>query len=288
MALAFLNGNVYWIVQSIGHLDANANSALVNTQTVSPGLQTVILVGRVLTALVYCLAFLGLVRRLRQGFWDLSCVLLAAAPIPMLGANSYGGEMLFRVYYFALPFMAFLTAALLYPSPAAGSTWRTMALTTALSGGLLFGCLFPYYGKERMNYFSKNEVAAAQFLYSKAPAGSLLLDVDGNYPELFKNYEYFSYESLIYEPDTGTMLQPKQRKALLRTPANYIEHVMEHGNYTTAYLIMTRSQIAMSDEYGYLPIGSLDKIQRALRHSFHFVVSLSNSDATIFSLSARR
>ena len=242
--------------------------------------------GRVLTALVYCLAFLGVMPPLAARLFDMSCVLLAVAPIPMLAANSYGGEMLFRVYYFALPFMAFLVAALVYPSPTAGRTWRTMILTTALSGGLLFGCLFPYYGKERMNYFSKNEVPPTQFLYSNAPTGSLLLDVDGNYPDLFKNYEYFSYESLVYDSDSGAIIQPEQ-PCFAAYPADYIAQVMEQGNYTAAYLIMTRSQVAMSDEYGYLPIGSLGKIEDALRHSSHFRVILSNPDAAIFALTAK-
>ncbi|HEY8283017.1 MAG TPA: hypothetical protein VIJ28_01390, partial [Chloroflexota bacterium] len=137
MAVAFLNGNLYWIVQSIGHMDANANSTLIDVTTVSHGLQTVAFMGRVLTASACCLAFLGFLRRLHHGYWDLACVLLALAPIPMLAANSYGGEMLFRVYFFALPFMAFFVASLVYPSEEAGRSWRTPALAIVMSGGLL-------------------------------------------------------------------------------------------------------------------------------------------------------
>ncbi|MGH2388974.1 MAG: hypothetical protein ACRDIE_12295, partial [Chloroflexota bacterium] len=88
MAIVFLNGNFYWIVQSIGNPASNTNSALIDVQTASPGLQEVILVGRILVAAVICLSILGFIRRCRLGYWDLSCVLLVCAPVPMLAANS--------------------------------------------------------------------------------------------------------------------------------------------------------------------------------------------------------
>ncbi len=284
MAVAFLNGNLYWIVQSIGSMDANANSTLINVQTVSYGLQIVAFVGRILTASIGGIAFLGFVRRLRHGYWDLSCIILALAPGPMLAANSYGGEMLFRVYFFALPFLAFFAAAVLYPSQETGRAWRTPIVTIVVSIGLLVGFCFAYYGKERMNYFSKNEVAASQYLYNTAPSGSLLLDVDGDYPWAFEHYEIYSYQSLVFDTETANVITRRQQAALLRDPIAYISGVMGDTAHTGAYVIFTRAQEATSDENGYLPIGSLGRIESMLRHSRRFKVILSNPDATIFSL----
>jgi hypothetical protein len=285
MAVAFLRGNLYWIVESFGQAEKNANSTLINLSQVSPGQVVVAYMSRGLTAFLWGLALLGVIRRLRQGYWDLSCLLLAIAPFPMLASNSYGGEMLFRVYFFSLPFMAFFAASLLYPAPAAGTTRGTVALTALLSGALLVGLCFAYYGKERMYYFTKNEVAAAQYLYNVAPQGSLLLDGTWNYPWAFHNYERYTYRSLVGEVNPVAASNPKSQEwRLLRHPVEVISQAMEDGRYTAAYLIITRSQKADVEESGLMPAGSLDKIERALRKSRRFKVILANHDATIFKL----
>jgi hypothetical protein len=288
MAVAFLNGNLYWIVQSIGHAEANSSSNLVNSSRVSPGLQFVSLMGRALTALVWGLALLGLVRRLRKGYLDLSCTLLAIAPVPMLASNSYGGEMLFRVYFFGLPFMVFFVASFLYPSPAAGTARRTIAVTALISGALLVCLCFAYYGKERMYYFTKDEVTAAEYLYTAAPSRSLLIDGTWNYPWAFHNYERYTYQSLAFEHNLSTGISQKQQQALLGHPAAVVAQMMGVKGYRAAYLIITRSQKADVDESGWLPLGSLDRIERALKQSSRFKVVLANHDATIFTLANTR
>jgi hypothetical protein len=285
MAVAFLNGNLSMIVQSIGRLDTNANATLVNVQKACLALQEILFAGRVLVAAVICLAVLGCLRRWQLGYRDLSCIILAIAPVPLVAANSYGGEIAFRVYFFSLPFMAFFVAALLYPSEARGLHWRSAVLTIVVCGGLLVGFFFPYYGKERMNYFSKDEVAAAQYLYDSAPAGSLFLSVDYDTPSDFKNYERYHYKSLL--PDSG-QLPPRQQQALLSTPATFVSGIMQDGAYSPVYLVITRAQKALSDENGYLPRGSLDTIERDLKHSSLFRIVLANPDATIFLLNKAR
>jgi hypothetical protein len=285
MAVAFLRGNLHWIVESFGQAAKNANSTLINLSQVSPGQVVVAYMSRGLTAFLWGLAVLGLIRRLRQGYWDLSCLLLAIVPFLMLASNSYSGEMLFRVYFFSLPFMAFFAASLLYPSPAAGTTPGTVTVTALLSGALLVGLCFAYYGKERMYHFTKNEVSASQYLYSTAPQGSLFLDVTWSYPWAFHNYEYYTYQSLLGNISAGTTsISKTQQLRLLRHPVEVISQMMEDGRYTAAYLIITRSQNADVEESGLMPAGSLDRIERALMQSGRFKVILANHDATIFKL----
>ena len=206
----------------------------------------------------------------------------------MLGASSYGGEMLFRVYFFSLPFMAFFAAALLYPSLMRGATWRTVVMTVLLSSALLVGLGYSYYGKERMNYFSKKEVAAAEYLYNIAPRGSLLLDVDDDSPNVFQNYEWYDYDNLVFQSASSMTISHDQELALLRDPVATVVQRMVAKKYTRAYLIITRSQKADSDENGFLPVGSLSKIERVLKQSKSFKVVYSNSDATVFVLSQTR
>src|SRR5262249_51764198 len=129
LANAFVEGNIHWVILSIGRLTNNVESNLVDLSLTSPGQRFVALAGRGLTVALWGMALLGGLRRLYNGFWDLACALLILSPFLMLAGNSYGGEMLFRVYFFSAPFMAFFAAALLYPHLAAGRSWPTAVLT---------------------------------------------------------------------------------------------------------------------------------------------------------------
>lgn len=117
MSVTFLQENFYNdFMQTIGRLFSNFDSNIVDISQASPGQ---VLVNRItlgLTASVGILALLGGIRRLRSGNWDLTAALLVLAPTTVLVATSYGGEIVFRVYLFSLPSMAFFVAALLYPN----------------------------------------------------------------------------------------------------------------------------------------------------------------------------
>ncbi|HEX5504969.1 MAG TPA: hypothetical protein VFW96_20295 [Thermomicrobiales bacterium] len=280
MAVAFLNGNLHWIIESIGTLNQNADSNLIDLAQASPGQAFVAVVDRLLSAGIWGLALLGGLRRLKHGSWDLAAGLLAVAPFPMLVANSYGGEMLFRVYFFALPFAAFFAAALVYPRPSLGTSPLTAALSVALSVLLLSGFVFAYYGKERMNYFTPNEVAAADYLYGGAPAGSLLLAGSYDYPALFERYEEFSYVTFVSMPK-------EQRAELLSDPVGLVGGLMREGHHPAAYLIITRSQKAHVEMTGLLPAGTLERVEAALRASPQFTIVYQNPDAVIFRLAGR-
>jgi hypothetical protein len=277
MAAVFLNGEVGDLMESIGQLRDNFDSNLTTLSLASPGQRFVANMGRGLTVFLWGLALLGSIRRLRQGYWDLSCTLLAIAPFFMFAGNSYGGEMVFRVYLFSLPFMAFCAAALLYPSPASGTSWRMAAVTVLLSGTLLIGFYFAYYGKERQYYFTQNEVDAAHYLYNVAPAGSLLVEGSRNYPSQFQNYEFHTYVPIAREPQ-------ESRSNVIDHPVEVLSRWMNNRQYSAAYLIITRSQKAESDMLGVMPAGSLDRIEQALMQSREFKVIYGNEDAKIFVL----
>ena len=115
VAVAFLEGNLYWIVASIGSLNVGS-STLSNLAKASSGHSIVADVARLLTPTMGILAIAGFLRRVRHGHFDLAVVLLVATPALMVWGNAYGGEMLFRIYLFALPFLAFLAAGLIFPT----------------------------------------------------------------------------------------------------------------------------------------------------------------------------
>ncbi|MEM3486614.1 MAG: hypothetical protein QXI12_13460, partial [Candidatus Methanomethyliaceae archaeon] len=275
MAVAFLNGNLRWVITSIGLLTSNFSANLINLAQASPGQVLVAWMDRGLSAMVWVMAILGCMRRIRNGYWDLPAVLLAFSPFPMIAANSYGGEIVFRVYFFGLPFAVFLAAALVYPDPKVGLRLRTAMGAIALSALLLVGLLFAYYGKERQYYFTPEEVAAAEYFQQVAPPGAMLMDASWNWPLHYKNYEFYDYFSLV-------TMSKNERLELLRDPVGVIRGLMEERPNT--YLVFTRSQKAYIDMTGVMPAGSLDAIERALMASDQFGLAFANRHAKIFVL----
>ncbi len=301
MAVGFLQGNLYWIVQSIGSLLDNVNGNLVNLAKVSAGQQLIARIDRLMSAAVWGLGMLGLYRRVRRGRWEVPVVLLALAPFPMLAINSYGGEMLFRVYMFGLPFMAFLAASLFYPSESAGRTWKTPLFTLAISLMLIPGFLFSYYGKDRMYYFSPDEIAATQYLYTNAPKGALIFDGIWDWPRQYTHYENYNYVSLL-------LLPASQRDSILQNPVSLLPGYMykaapgsvytdliSSGNvpgsvqggkavsvYPAAFFVITRTQIAEAEMTGTLPVDWSVIIIHALSQSNQFKIVFDNPDAIIF------
>ena len=211
-------------------------------------------------------------RRLRHGYRDLAALLLLVAPFPMLVANSYGGEMVFRIYFFMLPFAAFFAAALVFPSPEAGASPGAPALALLVSVGLLAGLCVAYYGKDRMYHFTANEVAAAEYLNANARAGSLWIDGTWNWPVNYRRYEQHDYDSLVSLPKLA-------REALAERPVDVVERLADHS--TEAYLIITHSQKADVDMSGVLPAGTLDRVEQAMLQA-RVPVVFANEDATIF------
>jgi hypothetical protein len=277
MSVGFLKGNLYWIVASIGSLNVGS-STLSNLGTASHDHVIVAEVARLLTALVAVLAAAGLVRRLRHGHVDLRAALLAAAPVLMAWGNAYGGEVLFRIYFFALPFLAFLAAGLIFPSRRSGRSWFSGFVGLAVCAALLTGMLIAYYGNERMYYFSHDEVRSAQYLVSHAPAGSMLVGLTTDYPWAFRDYERYSYQQLAALP-------ADQRRALLSNPVGVLASLIGPGS--PGYVVFSRGQEAEVEMTGELPAGSAAQVERAVSTSPRFREVYGGPDAQIFVLTHR-
>jgi hypothetical protein len=277
-AADFVGPNAESTFSSIGLPWVTTESSLTTTQQLSDGQALVALVSRGLVLAISVLALAGLARQLRARRFDRAAVVLAAAPLVLFASGNYDGEILFRIYLFALPFLAFLAGhAFLARVPARGVAWRGAAAFAAASVLLLSGFLFAYYGKDGQYYFTPGEVAAAQWVYTHAPPGALLIEGTRNYPGQFKNYERYSYVPLSREPSTS------HRRFVTRPEAVFSDWLSERGR-GRAYMIITRSQKAEVDELGVLPPGSLDRIERALLASPRFEAVFRNRDATVFTL----
>jgi hypothetical protein len=279
MADGFVSRQPAWVLLSVGQPGSNFEGNLIDLSKASPGQQFVAMVGRMLTGGMGLLAVCGMYRRIRQGRWDLPGLLLMAAPLPIIAGNSYGGEVLFRIYLFALPMLAFFAAALFYPAPWAGRSWRTPIATALLSLALLAGLSFAYFGKELMYRFTHDEVEASEYLHSIAPPGTLIMDLLSNWPWSFTHYEDLTYVDL-------TGIEMRDRAAMRLDPIPYIVREMSAPGYTGRYLIITRSQKAELKTTGELfPMG-VDELEVELKQSDLFRVIYASRDATIFVLAS--
>ena len=285
-AAPFFQTEVEELVTSFGKLSENVEGTLINLSTLSRAQQLVSLAGRVLTLCVWGLALWGVVRHVyrwrKRSDWGL--ITLAGAPFLLLAGNAYGGEILFRVYLFVLPFMGLWIASLIFsgePSASKPAGWRRGVATALLSSLLLSGFCVTYYGKDQQFYFSPAEVSAAQAMYRAAPKGSLIVEGSPNYPSRFTHYEDYAHVSLSREP------RPSQRR-ILENPVEELKRWMSGEAYTGAYLILTYGQKVDVNSLGEMPPGSLERIERALRASPAFKVFFENKDAVVFTLSQGR
>jgi hypothetical protein len=300
MAVGFLQYNLYWIVTSLGALTGNFDANFINLSSASQGQTVIAWMDRGLSAFIWVLAILGAISRLRRGQRIGPAILLAFAPLPVLATNSYGGEMVFRIYFFGLPFIVFLAAEFLFPDEAAETDWFRIGSVIMISCVLLTGFLFAYYGKERMYYFTQNEVAASEYLNNTAPAGSLIVDVSPNWPKQFSNYEKFRYntitdytravrQEILKDPisslsalmdDTSAEARQKEAQAGFTIPPGTAS--TDKDDFPSSYIMLTRSQEADMQMTGRLPYNAVAELEHALLQSSNFKLIYSNPDAAIF------
>lgn len=284
-ATPFFRDEVRDLVASFGQLAGNVDETLTDFASLSKGQQSSALAARVLTLTVWIVAALGIVKHLLERFtwrkrpdWGLIC--LAGAPFLLLGAGAYGGEVIFRVYLFSLPFMALWGAYLLYSVTQGSRFWLRTVVTFAVSAVLLSGFTLAYFGKEREFYFSPTEVEAAQVMYNAAPEGALIVEGSPNYPAKYRNYEFYTQVAISREP-----LASRQR--VLGEPVKSMKRWMSNEDYTDAYLILTRSQEVAAEPLGALPPGSIKAMRRALLASSEFKIIYESDDAVVLTLRDR-
>lgn len=280
-AFTFANGytttNVGDLVSGFGRPLSNADATFSKSDGVT-GLQRVVVWGDRFTVVVAALfALLGCWRTRRDGTLQWSAVILMLVPVAVLVQMSFGGEALLRVFLFSAPFIAFLAAEACAPRVGTeGFDTRRFWLAVLATGLILPGFLLGYYGKERHNYFTAEEVDASRWVAANAPAGSLLVEGDTNYPRQLHHYEKFSYVPIAREPGA---------ERLLVDPESALHRWLTDSRYTDGYVLVTRSQKIGVEMDSSLPPGSLTRIEDELTASPLFEVVHRSRDATVFTLS---
>ena len=271
--LPWLQENNSQVFSGFGALWANSSAHIVGGGQVTPDQVIVAWGARLLSAAIGLMAMAGFLRFRRhrdkaaRRSWN-RVALLGVAAIPMVAGNSYGGEIIFRAFLFALPFMAVAAAALFFPRPWSPRRYlagTALAVTTVLLAG---GFFLSNYGTDAMNYFTPQEVTAAQWLYRTAPAGAQVIAVNSNFPWAFVHYNRYSYTFLDgsgYSNDT------------LRNPVEEISFLMSPPYPKVSYLVFTRSQAAQEAISGPWSPNNFQRVYNTLMASSAFrTVYLAN------------
>jgi hypothetical protein len=270
--------NLQDLVTEFGNPVGNADQTLDKAAALSGAELLVVWGGRFTVIVALAVALLGLGRRRHRRDLRVTATVLMILPTLLVLTTGFGGEVLFRAFLFAAPFIAFLGADACLPRSSRGFPPLSLlaaAVTTVL---VVPGFLLGYFGKERQNYFTPGEVQAAAWLDAHAQPGSLLVEGSTNYPTRFLDYEKFTYVPIDREPGDTTM-------ELLADPAGKLTEWLNNPKYTGAYVLLTRGQSIAADTEASMPEGSLERIEFALRHSKGFRIAFETPDAAVFTLS---
>ena len=240
--------------------------------------------------MLWLLALLGAIRRFRAGYADQAAAALCLAPLLMFGLQVYGGEMLLRIYFFMLPFVAFFAAAALRVNRVPGAGLRAR-LPVALRGSatvtalglpitvLLAGCLLARYGNERANYFTPSDRAAFSFLYAQALPGSTFAVEQPYLPWKYQGYDqhkYLSVESMLGQPNSPSP-SPAQALALVTRA------LRPFPGHPAGFVILTRSQHVYAQIFGgVLSLSYLDRFEHLLSESPRFRLVYASSTARVY------
>ncbi|WP_435879167.1 glycosyltransferase [Streptomyces tuirus] len=311
-ALPFLSAAMPDMIRSIGDVGANVETGYGATPTGTGAIATS-WAARLLSGSVLLLAAVGVLRQRVLRHRARPLLLVAAAPLPMFAASSYGSEMIFRVLLFMLPGAAFFAAAALLPKvrtlaadaaaqraghrqtatgpaaqdaghrqttgPAKARRWVTgtwVPLAALLGGTLAF--VPAYSGKDRINYFPPQEVALVRQLFDQAPDGSLVVAANRNYPDAYASYG--SVDHYWFLDDARSHVD-----RIVRSPAATLARDMAGVERPgRAYFLLTQGQLANSEMNGQLDKAQLDRIRTSVAASPRFRLVAENSAGWLYVL----
>jgi hypothetical protein len=233
------------------------------------------------------------VRSLAIGVWTLALVavwrsrhrlgavivptIIGFAPFATLVGQSYGGEAIYRVFAFSLPFAALLIAATW------GGVQRNMR-GTVVSGLLLaamaLATLQGLQGQLVVNQVPAADVEAARNFYTCARPGASLVLIAPNFPtRLTGNYGAFNVGrpvdlALTYDDTWLTRVDAKHLPDL--------ELKLERLGTADNYLVVSRQMNAYVTYFGLLPKTSIPSLEGAVRASSRWRVFYSGPGVTIY------
>ncbi|MHB1570665.1 MAG: hypothetical protein ACYC0H_15875 [Solirubrobacteraceae bacterium] len=277
IAIAYLVPRYQLIASDFGGLFSGGNpiqNAAGASGTYHAGAEaTTAQIVRFLAAGMWFMALAAIARRRRALGSVAIPAVLAFSPFVILGAQSYGGEAIYRVYLFSAPWCALLIASALSETslPRGLPRW---SVSGAVCGVVLFAGLQGLYGPVSVNAFTPEEVNASLWLYAHIPRGSLIVLPGINFPAVeTADYNHYELQVMPADPQVG---QSWMNEGNLAEVQSWLGSLGQKSGY----IVTSRSMSASADYYG-APQGYA-KLVRAISSALHGSVVYQNRDATIY------
>jgi len=235
------------------------------------------LVARILAVAVWAAALVAIGVHRRKLGTVLVPAILGFAPFVTLAAQSYGGEAIYRVFAFSLPFAALLVAGL----------WlrvRRNALVTVASGLVLavvsLATVQGLQGQLAVHRVPPADVTAAEYFYANAQPNSSLVLLAPNFPtKLAGNYGSFNNGRAV---DYTLIDHPAFTNSLDGSGLPAVQDYMGNLGTRHNYLVVSTQMTVYTDYFGSLPEGATASLQEALRVSMRWRVFYQGPGVTIY------
>jgi hypothetical protein len=286
IAAAFLALHYSFIVKNFGPLVGGGDpiqNAKSNGQGTTPsaGVAFVADTTRLLTGSIWLLGVIGFIRRLRNGQRDLLVGAMAISPFFVLGGQSYGGEAIFRVYLFSLPWFALMAAYVVLPKRFAVTAWF-IGLRVAGLVALMILFLSSYFGLEQIYEVTPAEVAGATYFYTNAPVGAVLFGVDQGLP-VRSTGRYYLYSNPAEGDVIPTLAEVPKFSNHILGPSDMpaVDAFIDSYDRPT-FVVFTNSAKVYAHGYGQLPDGSYDSLGKAFAADPNWKLWFQDKDVKIY------
>jgi len=281
MTVAYLAGHLQQLTGGVGNVDQAVQSNVGKRVGGTPGHLLIVYLRLALTSGLWVLAAIGAGMRRRRGYRDEAIILCALAPFPLLILQPYGGEMLLRVGFFALPFMSFLAATTVVAAArrVAGRTEFAVRVVALLS--LCAFMLFARYGNERAESFTTGEVAVVKQFYDVALPNSVVYTGVSTGPLRYRDYDLYAYRFLQQLPAWNAL---DGSDASLKRLTNDLYGRMATRPGGAAYVLIVKSQESFADIFSGQPPGTLARLADMLSNDRRFQVLYQVQDGVLLGL----
>jgi hypothetical protein len=260
-----------------------ANASGNNAAWGTPEQEFSALVVRVLTVSLWLGAGYAVVRSRRRLGAVLLPTVIGFAPAASLVGGSYGGEAIYRVFAFSLPFAALLTASIWVNRrvPGVKGIFAATASGIAIAVAML-AALQGLQGQIVVNRVPAADVAAAKYFYAHAEPGSMLVLVAPNFPtKLTATYGSFDRGEPV---DVALVRDPELTGYLNGTRMEVMEQYIRNLGARDNYLVVSRQTTAYTTYFGMLPAGATQSLENALRSSPQWEPFYQDHGVSIFHL----
>jgi hypothetical protein len=205
---------------------------------------------------------------------------LAFAPFAVMFGQGYGGEAIYRVFLFSVPWCAYLivTLFLRLRLTRVPRTVKVLTATAVLTAATLAG-VQGAHGQLAFDQFTPAEVRSMEYLYAHVPDNATILSAAPNLPaRLTANYGDFNGGA---DPESITTIFPALNPTITSSDlASIRAYCAQYDG--PVYLVYMDSMATYMHYFGYLPDGTLESLRTALSTSPDWSVLLRDGDTVIY------